>query len=331
MNKIRAFSQKVKKLYVIEELDPFMEEQIKAAGIACTGKDVIPGIDELNPDIIAKAILGTSTHSLEISDDLTVDRPPTLCAGCPHRPFFYELKQRKDTVMVGDIGCYALGGSEPLNAKDLALCMGSAFSIAHGMKKAFDKGGQSKKIVGVMGDSTFFHTGINALTEVTYNNSAVICVILDNRITGMTGHQQNPGTGYTISGEPTTMLDIEEVVRALGIKNVKTVNPCQLTEMKATLEWAYGFETEPCVIITKWPCILKKYSKEDNKEFDLDKTPCVVDTEKCVGCKKCLSTGCPALRYDSEAKKTSISQSDCVGCKVCAQVCPVKAIERKGK
>lgn len=329
MNKIRAFAEKVDTLYVVEELDPFMEEQIQRAGIACHGRDVIPGIDELNPNIIAKAILGEGSEGVEVSNDLFVPRPPALCAGCPHRGFFYELSKRKDTVMVGDIGCYALGGAPPLNAKDIALCMGAAFSVGHGLVKAFSISEQKKRVVSVMGDSTFFHTGINSLTEVSYNRSNTICVILDNRITGMTGHQENPGTGYNIKGEPTTLIDIERVVHALGIRNVRTVNPNDLADMKATLDWAYSIEKEPVVIITKWPCILKKYSAEDAAEFDLDKTPYQVNTEKCVGCKKCMTTGCPALRFDTVAKKAEITQADCVGCKVCVQVCPVHAIARK--
>ena len=181
-----------------------------------------------------------------------------------------------------------------------------------------------------MGDSTFLHTGINSLTEVAYNGSHTICVILDNRITGMTGHQENPGTGYNIKGEPATLIDIETVVKALGIKNVRTVNPLDLKVMKETLDWAYAIEDEPSVIITKWPCVLKKFSKEDKEEFDIDMTPCAVDTEVCIGCKKCLSTGCPALRFDNEAKKSGISETDCVGCTVCMQVCPVHAIYKKG-
>lgn len=240
MEKFKTFSDNFDELYVIEELDPFMEEQIR---------------------------------------------------------------HRKDTVMIGDIGCYALGGAAPLNAKELAVCMG---------------------------DSTFFHTGINSLTDVAYNSSNAICVILDNRITGMTGHQDNPGTGYNIKGEPATLIDVETVVKALGIKHVRTVNPLDLKAMKETLDWAFAMEDEPSVIITKWPCVLKKYSKEDKAQFNLDKTPCVVDADKCIGCKKCLSTGCPALRYDSETKKPSIAQADCVGCTVCMQVCPVQAISRKG-
>lgn len=330
LKKIRAFADKVDELYVVEELDPFMEDQIQKAGIVCHGRDVIPGIDELNPNRIAKGILGESYTGVLVEPELIVDRPPALCAGCPHRGFFYELAKRKDTVMVGDIGCYALGGSEPLNAKDMALCMGSAFSLGHGLVRAFSQSGQAKRVVAVMGDSTFFHTGINALTEVSYNKSNTICVILDNRITGMTGHQENPGTGYTIKGEPTTTIDVEQVVQALGIHHVRTVNPNDLSDMKSALDWAYSIEDEPVVIITKWPCILKKFSSEDKKEFNLDKVPCVIDKEKCIGCKKCLTTGCPALRFNLEEKKSEIVEVDCVGCKVCMQVCPVKAISRKG-
>lgn len=329
LKKIKAFAEKVKTLYVIEELDPFMEEIIREAGIPCHGKDVIPKIDELNPSIISEGILKQKNEGIAVPDTLFVPRPPALCAGCPHRGFFYELAKRKDTVMVGDIGCYALGGAAPLSAKDLAICMGSAFAVGHGLCQGFAHSGQKKRVVGVMGDSTFFHTGINSLTEVSYNNSNTICVILDNRITGMTGHQDNPGTGYTIKGEPTTLIDVETVVRALGLQHVRTVNPLDLQAMKEALDWAFAIEDEPVVIITKWPCVLKKFTKEDKEQFDLNTIPCIVDTEKCIGCKKCLATGCPALRFDSETKKSSISQVDCVGCTVCMQVCPVNAIARK--
>lgn len=330
LKKIKAFRDKVDALYVVEELDPFMEEQIRQAGIDCHGKDCIPAIDELNPNIVAAGIIQDPNDGVHVPDSLVVPRPPVLCAGCPHRGFFYELSKRKDTVMVGDIGCYALGGAEPLNAKDLALCMGSAFSVGHGIVKGFKKTGQQKRVVAVMGDSTFFHTGVAALMEVSYNKSNTICVILDNRITGMTGHQENPGTGYNIKGDPATLIDVDELVHALGIKNVRTVNPNNLADMKATLDWAYEIEREPVVIITRWPCVLKKYSHEDAEEFNLDKTPCIIDEEKCIGCKKCLSTGCPALRFDNKTKKSEIAEADCVGCRVCMQVCPVQAITRKG-
>ncbi|WP_246415364.1 indolepyruvate ferredoxin oxidoreductase subunit alpha [Megasphaera hominis] len=330
LQKIRDFAAKVDTLYVVEELDPFMEDQIHGAGIACHGRDVIPGIDELNPNIVAAAILQQQRQGVTIPDTYVVPRPPALCAGCPHRGFFYALGKRKDTVMVGDIGCYALGGSEPLNAKDLAVCMGSAFSVGHGLSHGFQMSGQKKRVVACMGDSTFFHTGINSLTDVAYNHSNTICVILDNRITGMTGHQQNPGTGYTLKGEPTTLIDIQTVVRALGIQHIRTVNPLDLQAMNEALDWAYAREDEPSVIITRWPCILKKFSPADQAEFDLSMQPCVVHTETCIGCRKCLTTGCPALRFNTQTKKSEIVASDCTGCTLCLQVCPVQAISRKG-
>ena len=324
---IREFRNNVETMYVIEELDPSMETQIKAAGIDCIGKDKIPAIDELNPNIVRKALLGEERKGVQGNPNLVVPRPPALCAGCPHRGFFYELGKRKDTVMVGDIGCYALGGTEPLNAKDLAICMGAAFSVGHGLSKAFALSGQDKTVVACMGDSTFFHTGINALEEVIYNDSHVICCILDNRITGMTGHQDNPGTGYTLKGEPATIMDIETIVRALGVESVRTVNPLHLEQMKKALDWAYNEVREvPVVLITRWPCVLKKLSTEDRREFRVAPAQCTIDQKKCIGCKKCLSTGCPALSFDKYERKAAIDPMQCVGCTVCAQVCPKQAI-----
>ena len=329
---IREFRGNVETMYVIEELDPYLEEQIKAAGIDCIGKEKIPLVGELNPNIIREALLGETAPEISFNGNLIVDRPPTLCAGCPHRPFFYECSKRRDTVMVGDIGCYALSGSEPLNAKDMAICMGSAFSLAHGMDKAFRLSGQEKTIVACMGDSTFFHTGINALEEVIYNDSHVICCILDNRITGMTGHQENPGTGYTLKGEPATILDIETIVRAMGIERVRTVNPLRLAEMRAALDWAYQeVHDGPVVLITRWPCVLKKLSTEDRREFRPVSAVCRVDHDKCIGCKKCLGTGCPALSFDKYGRKVSIDSLQCIGCTVCAQVCPKNAIVKEVK
>ena len=329
---IREFRGNVETMYVIEELDPYLEEQIKAAGIDCIGKEKIPLVGELNPNIVREALLGEKVSEISFNEDLVVDRPPVLCAGCPHRPFFYECSKCRDTVMVGDIGCYALSGSEPLNAKDMAICMGSAFSLAHGMDKAFRISGQEKTIVACMGDSTFFHTGINALEEVIYNNSHVICCILDNRITGMTGHQENPGTGYTLKGEPATILDIETIVRAMGIDRVRTVNPLRLQEMRNALDWAYQeVHDGPVVLITRWPCVLKKLSTEDRREFRPVSAVCKVDQVKCIGCKKCLGTGCPALSFDKYSRKVSIDPLQCVGCTVCAQVCPKNAIVKEVK
>ena len=329
MNKIRAFAEKVDTLYVVEELDSFMEDQIKAAGIPCHGHDIIPNIGELNPDIVQKALTGTGNDGVSVPEEFIVPRPPVLCAGCPHRGFAFELAKRKDTVMLGDIGCYGLCGAPPLNAKDMGLNMGAVFSMGHGMVHGFARSGQQKRVVGYMGDSTFFHSGINALMEVSYNKSNTICVILDNRTTGMTGHQENPGTGYNLKEEITTMLDIETIVRALGIRNVRTVNPQNLTAMKETLDCA--ITDEPVVIITKWPCALKKLTPFDKKEFTIEKAVYEVVEDACIGCRKCLTTGCPALRFDKETKKSSISPADCNGCSVCAQVCPVQAIVKKGE
>lgn len=331
MNKIRAFAEKVDTLYVVEELDGFMEEQIKAAGIPCHGHDIIPNMGELNPDIVQKAFTGKGNEGVEMPAEAIVNRPPVLCAGCPHRGFAFELAKRKDTVMLGDIGCYGLCGAPPLNAKDMGLNMGATFSLGHGMVHGFAASGQKKRVVDYMGDSTFFHSGINALMEVSYNKSNTICCILDNRTTGMTGHQENPGTGYNLKEDVTTMLDIETIVRALGIKNVRTVNPNDLTAMKETFDWAFAITDEPVVIITKWPCALKKLTQFDKEQFNVVKSTFVVDEDKCIGCRKCLTTGCPALRFDKETKKSSISAADCVGCSVCAQVCPVQAIVKKGE
>lgn len=328
MDMIRTFRAEVDALYIIEELDPFMELEIKAAGIDCIGKDKIPNYGELNPNIIAEALCGATFDVIDHNKEMVVERPPVLCAGCPHRPFYFELAKKKDTVIVGDIGCYALGGSEPLNAKDLANCMGSAFSIAHGMKKGFEASEQNKHVVATMGDSTFFHTGVNSLMEVVYNKSNVICCILDNRITGMTGHQENPGTGYRLQGQETAELDIETLVRACGVSNIRTVNPLNLRDVREAINWAFAITAAPAVIITKWPCVLKKLSAQDKKEFAIDPKPCIVDDDLCVGCKACLRTGCPALKFDGATKKAAIDPIQCVGCMVCAQVCPKKAIAK---
>ena len=332
MDMIREFRSNVDTLYVIEELDPFMEEQIKAAGIDCVGKEKIPLVGELNPNIVRKALLDEDVPEISFNQNLIVDRPPTLCAGCPHRGFFYECAKRSDTVMVGDIGCYALGGSEPLNAKDMAICMGAAFSLAHGLSKAFLASGQDKTVVACMGDSTFFHTGINSLEVVVYNDSRVICCILDNRITGMTGHQENPGTGYTLQGEPATILDRETIGRALGVERVRPVTPLRLNDMKEALDWAYREVHEgPVVLITRWPCVLKKLSTEDRREFRPVPSVCIVHHDQCIGCKKCLTTGCPALSFDKYERKVSIDALQCDGCTVCAQVCPKQAITKGAK
>ncbi len=330
MAKIRAFAKEVDTLYVIEELEPFMEEQIKAAGIACIGKEKIPNVWELTPDIVAKALLDETRPIIDYDPAVIANRPPTLCAGCPHRGFFYELAKLKNVMITGDIGCYSLGGAEPLNAKDTTICMGASISMSHGAQKMYNKFGEPLRVIATIGDSTFFHTGINSLMHVIYNRSNTITCILDNRITGMTGHQDNPGTGFTLQGMPTKVVDITTLVKAMGVDHVRTVNPLDLKEVRETFAWALALD-EPSVIITRWPCVLKKHSMDDKKEFGDYRGTCAVDEAKCIGCKACVRTGCPALRFDKDTKKVKIDAGQCTGCKVCAQVCPKNAITKVGE
>jgi len=327
MDKIRAFSQKVKTLYVIEELEPFMEDQMKAAGIACIGKEKIPLTGELSPDVIEEAIFGKKPEFLSISEEKIVPRPPTLCAGCPHRGFFYALGKKKNVVVTGDIGCYTLGFADPLNAIDSVHCMGASISMGHGAQKAFKKHGVDKRIVSVIGDSTFLHTGVNSLLTVAYNGGNTVNVILDNRITAMTGHQENPGTGFTLQGAPAKEVNLEELVKAIGIEHVKTINPLKLKEVDTALEEAFAFDG-PSVIITRWPCALKRYSEADIEEFGPLENQCHVIEDKCKGCRICTKTGCPAISFDNDKKKAFIDPNQCVGCMVCLQSCPFNAIER---
>ncbi|MBQ3756919.1 MAG: indolepyruvate ferredoxin oxidoreductase subunit alpha [Oscillospiraceae bacterium] len=320
MDLIRDFASKVEKLYVIEELEPFMEEQIKAAGIACTGKELVSNMYELNPQRLKEMLFGEKPET----KDLPVkagSRPPTLCPGCPHRGFFYTLGKQKNTVIAGDIGCYTLGANAPLNATDTCVCMGGGFTIAHGMSKAFAMTGQEKKIFGVVGDSTFFHSGMTGAAEIIYNKGRVIPCVLDNHITGMTGHQDNPGSGYNLQGEVASAIIIEDVLHAYGYKNVIVVDPQDLTAMQKAVDDALASEV-PAAIVSRRPCLLIKRIKHDIGQ-------CVVDTDKCIGCKKCLSVGCPAVMIKD--KKSCIDPNQCVGCTVCAQVCPVGAISRKEK
>ena len=330
MEKIKEFASKVDNVYVIEENDPFIEEQLKANNIKCHGKDIFPSYGELTPDVIRKSVFGKTNDTIDYNKDLVVNRPPGLCAGCPHRGFFYELGKRKNVMVTGDIGCYTLGFAPPYNAMDTTICMGASLSSGHGAQKVFNmKENNKMRVVGVLGDSTFFHTGINSLLDVVYNKGNSISVILDNRITGMTGHQQNPGTGYTLQGDVTSEVNIEELVKACGVKHIRTINPNNLSQVKETLDWAFNLE-EPSVIITRWPCALKKFSRQDIEEFNNPFTSkCSIDTDKCIGCKLCMKTGCPAISFKSEEKLVCIDKNQCVGCEVCSQVCPKDAISKE--
>ena len=330
MEKIKEFASKVDNVYVIEENDPFIEEQLKANNIKCHGKDIFPSYGELTPDVIRKSVFGKTNDTIDYNKDLVVNRPPGLCAGCPHRGFFYELGKRKNVMVTGDIGCYTLGFAPPYNAMDTTICMGASLSSGHGAQKVFNMKENNKiRVVGVLGDSTFFHTGINSLLDVVYNKGNSISVILDNRITGMTGHQQNPGTGYTLQGDVTSEVNIEELVKACGVKHIRTINPNNLSQVKESLDWAFELD-EPSVIIARWPCALKKFSRQDIEEFNNPFTfKCSVDTDICIGCKLCMKIGCPAISFKSEEKMVSIDSNKCVGCEVCSQVCPKDAISKE--
>ncbi|ABW17619.1 indolepyruvate ferredoxin oxidoreductase subunit alpha [Alkaliphilus oremlandii] len=324
--KIKEFGSKVEKIYVIEENDPYIEEQVRILGFDCLGNNFFPPYGEMTPDVIRKAVYGETKETLEYDRVKVVPRPPTLCAGCPHRGFFHQIGKRKNVMIAGDIGCYTLGFADPYNAMDFNMCMGAASSTGHGAQQVFNMTENPKRVVSVMGDSTFFHTGINALMDVSYNGSNTVTVILDNRITGMTGHQDNPGTGYTLQGKEAKELDIKTLVLACGIEHVVQIDPNDLTAMKNALDWALSLE-EPSVIITRWPCVLKRLTTQDKTEFKgVFQDRYSVNHEVCIGCKACVRTGCPAISFDTEHKKSSINIEQCVGCSVCYQVCPVKAI-----
>jgi indolepyruvate ferredoxin oxidoreductase alpha subunit len=327
--KIEEFASRVKKIYVIEENDPYIEEALRILGIPCFGKDIFPFNLEMTPEVIRRSVFGPAPEKKVKPDmSLSLPRPPMLCAGCPHRGFFYELGKKKNVFVSGDIGCYALAFDLPFEAIDFNLCMGASLSAGHGAQKIFSMKPDNKtRVVSTLGDSTFFHTGINSLINVLYNDAPTVNVIMDNRITGMTGHQENPGSGFTAMGDKSAIVDIETVVRAIGFKNVSVINPNDLTQVSKTLDWALALE-EPSVIITRWPCVLKKLSESEKIEFEgVFESGYEVHEDTCIGCKLCLKVGCPAVQFDTEKKKSRIN-ADCAGCGVCAQVCPKKAIRK---
>jgi indolepyruvate ferredoxin oxidoreductase alpha subunit len=323
MEKIKKFAARVKKLYVVEEMDPYIENHLHMAGISCIGKEIIPKMDELNPDLVRTAVTGTQTEPIKVDKKATA-RPPALCAGCPHRGIFYTLSKKKKLIVTGDIGCYTLGSAPPLSAMHTCFCMGGSISTGHGASTVLKKAGSDWKIVSVIGDSTFFHSGITSLMDVVYNRGNSVTIILDNRITAMTGHQENPGTGYTLMGDPAIEADIPAICKAIGVKeeNITVLNPLMLAEAEEALDVALS-KDEPAVIIAKWPCILKKFTDQDKNDFDLRPKKCVIDQEKCTKCKLCVKTGCPAIFSDETVR---INAESCTGCGVCKQVCKFDAI-----
>jgi indolepyruvate ferredoxin oxidoreductase alpha subunit len=323
---VRDFAAQVGRLIVIEELDPFLEEEIKLMGVACEGKSIFPMVGEFDPRVvresaIAAGLLPESAHVpvAELEKPPVPPRPPVLCPGCPHRAIFYVLNKRKVAV-TGDIGCYTLGLLPPLSAIHTCGCMGAGIGQAHGA----DKAGIGEPMVAVIGDSTFFHTGMPALANVAYNRSNVITIILDNRITGMTGHQQNPGTGYTLQMQEVPPLELEPLVRALGIERVKTVPAFDVAALEEIIK-EYLQAEGPSVLIARDECALLPSARQRWM-------PLRVLADKCNGCTLCFRIGCPAiLKSDELDEKTQrpkalIDQALCTGCEVCAQVCPRDAI-----
>ena len=310
---IRDFASKVDKLIVVEELDPIIENHCRQMGLSVTGKDVLPMEGEFSQNLLAEK-LGEEVPAYYSLEDKLPGRPPLMCAGCPHRGLFYTLSKNKCTV-IGDIGCYTLGAAAPLNAMDMNLCMGASVSSLHGFNKAMGEQGE-KKTVGVIGDSTFMHSGMTGLANIAYNQSNSTVIILDNSITGMTGHQQNPTTGYNIKGDPAGKIDLESLCRAMSINRVVVVDPYDLEECDRVLKEELAAK-EPSVIISRRPCALLKYVKHN--------PPLHVDEEKCIGCKSCMRLGCPALSVRDG--KAQIDTTQCVGCKVCTQMCKFDALQ----
>ena len=327
---IREFAAKVDKLFVVEELDPFIEEQVRAMGITVVGKEILPVCGELSPSIIRKAFAGIgivgARHAVPaINDPINLPgRPPSMCPGCPHRGVFFALNQLKAYV-TGDIGCYTLGFMPPLSAMDTCICMGASVGMATGVAKVVSDE-EKKKVVGVIGDSTFLHTGINGLMDMVYNQSPATLIILDNRITAMTGRQDNPATGFTLMDAPTHQLDLPLLCRALGVRHVREINPFDLTETKTIIQEEMN-RPEPSVIITDKPCVLIK------REGIFEMAPLLeVNKEKCTGCRVCLKIGCPAMEWmptDGKKGKSHIDPLLCTGCDVCRQLCKFGAIGRK--
>ena len=310
--KIIDFANECETIYVIEELDPYIENHCKKLGISVHGKDVFTLLGEYSQALVAKAILGETKDSDAVSFDIP-RRPPVLCAGCPHRGLFYALKQEKVTVS-GDIGCYTLGALQPLDSIDTVICMGASVSALHGRNKVDPE--NAKKSVAVIGDSTFIHSGVTSLIDIAYNNSASTVIVLDNSITGMTGHQQNPTTGKNIKGDPATQVDIVALAHAIGIKRVKIVDPYNLKETRDAIHEELAVD-EPSLIISRRPCALLKTVKHN--------PPLRVNKDKCKSCKMCMKIGCPAISMKDG--KAEIDFTQCVGCNVCTQMCKFDAIE----
>ncbi len=308
---ILDFASKVDRLVVVEELDPIIEEHCRVLGLEVSGKDILPITGEFSQNIVAKALGKEVCSGMALDEELPV-RPPAMCSGCPHRGLFYTLSKNKCTVL-GDIGCYTLGSGAPLSAVDTTLCMGGSVSSIHGFNKVGGKDTENKTVA-VIGDSTFMHSGMTGLANIAYNQSNSVTIILDNSITGMTGHQHNPTTGYNIKGEPAGKIDLEALVKAMGINRVRVVDPYDLKACDKVVKEELAAE-EASVIITRRPCVLLKNVKKN--------PPLSVDEDKCKSCKACMKIGCPSISMKD--KKAHVDATLCVGCGVCTQMCKFDA------
>lgn len=310
---IQDFAAGFEKVIVVEELDGIIEAHCRNIGVTnVEGKSIFGCIGEINQSVISEKLLGEKKESVQLDENIPV-RPPVMCAGCPHRGLFYCLKKLGVTVS-GDIGCYTLGASAPLSAMDTTICMGASISALHGFNKV--RGEESEhKSVAVIGDSTFMHSGMTGLANIAYNASNSTVIILDNSITGMTGHQQNPTTGKNLKGEPAYAVDLEALCKSIGIKRVRVVDPYHLAETENAIKEELAAD-EASVIISRRPCALLKYVKHN--------APFKVETEKCVGCKMCMKLGCPAISIKNG--KAVIDHTQCVGCGICKEQCKPSAI-----
>ncbi len=322
---ILDFASKVKKIYVIEEMDPYLEEQIKAMGIKVIGKELFPYTLEFDPAIVKNAVEGNPPAAASSYREALAPRPPNLCPGCPHRGLFYALKKSKAFVH-GDIGCYTLSYMKPLEGLHSCICMGASIGMAHGMSKAMKEKGKGK-VVGVIGDSTFLHSGITSLLNMAYNNSDALIIILDNSTTAMTGMQEHPGTGYTLMGKEAKKVNLKDLVSALGIENIRIIDPMDQKAISEAIKEELA-KDGPSVIISQRPCALFKRSNIKPK-------PALkVDPDKCEGCKTCIGLNCPPISWKKGVTKEGskrkgiafIDETLCNGCGLCAQVCKYGAI-----
>ena len=312
---ILDFAASVDNLIVVEELDGIIESHCRDLGLNPKGKELFSPIGEFSQNLIAEKLLGAPQTGKALPEPIPA-RPPVMCAGCPHRGMFYTLKKLKLTVL-GDIGCYTLGASAPLSAIDTTICMGASVSGLHGFNKASGEANANRSVA-VIGDSTFMHSGITGLVNIAYNESDSTVIILDNSITGMTGHQQNPTTGYNLKGDPATKIDLEALCHAVGINRVRVVDPYDLAACETAVKEELQVN-EPSVIISRRPCALLKYVRHPG--------PLTVDTDKCIGCGNCMKVGCPAISVVDG--KAVVDNTLCTGCGICAQLCKKDALGRK--